>query len=421
MPALSLRLGAALFALVPLSAQAHIGLEPQSVDLLHPPGESLPLDLESTFALFRSDDGVQWRFTCHEALLADPNVVSDQLPRYVRATGALLVAQRALGLGFASDVDVYRSTDGGCDWSAVSGLTNHTIADLAVLSDGTSVIAGSSDQGTTNGLYYSTDAGADFDDSDAVAIDGLVLSVAAGPGQTAWATSLNQSGGQIWRSTDGGATWGSFPFLFDAETGSPENLTLPMADPTDPLVAWVRAAGVQFDYIYRTNDGGENFTEVFREARSIDDGQVTGDAVMLAVSGGRPASSADGEAFGIVSELPVTEGIANPPSGVFLATARTEDFAIARLDNGSATALMGFGDVTEELSCPAGTRHAQVCSAIWPDALAVLEFARNDDDDAADDDDASGDDDDAKGCTLAEGPSLGWLLLPLVLARRRRQ
>ncbi len=409
------------------NASAHIGLEPQAIDVLHPPGQALPLDLESTFGLFRSDDAEEWRFTCHEALLAEPGNPSNQVPVYGRTSDSLLVALRSLGLGFSPDVDVYRSTDGGCDWSPVSGLANRTINQFAVLSDGSTVIVGSADIGSPNGLFVSTDGGADFDDSDTTDMDGLVLSVAAGPGQVAWAASLAPSGITVWRSEDAGATWTGELFDFDTENDSPINVTITMADDVDPLIAWIGVSGQSFDYIYRTGDGGQSFTEEFRTTLSVTDG-VSGDPKMITFSGGRPASSPDGTEFDLESNLPFTEGVGWPPSGLHLATSRTEDFALARLDGSDLTPLMAFGDIFEQIECPAGSRHALACEPLWNDALAVLDVYRSSgDDDDGDDDDAGDDDDDVDGCDCsaslaAKGtPSPLVLSAALLLAWRRRR
>ena len=420
----------------------HIGLEPGGIDVITPPGATTPLDFESTFALFRSDDGASWQFTCHEALLADPANPSNQLPRYARTSDALLVSMRSVGLGFSPDVDVYRSTDGGCDWGPVQGLTGHTIADVEVLADGQTVIAGSADNGALNGLFVSTDGGANFGDSDNVAIDGLVLSIAAGPGQVVWATSLSVSGGTVWRSEDAGQTWSSSSFTFDEEEGGPQDFVLPMAHPTDDQMAWVTASGNQFDYVYRTSDGGQNWTEVFRGTLSVNDGVVCGSDVLLAQDDGRPALSSDGGAsFEVDGDMPVTQGAACVDGEMVLALSRFEDAGAVATVPGDAEFLMGYGDVVEEMSCPDGTRHAQVCSELWPTACAVLDLYRpenrlcseGDDDDAASPNDDDDDDDDdstppaGPGCNnavapdLARGPGLWWasfLLLGVVAWRR---
>ncbi len=407
--------------------------------MITPPGSPTPLDFESTFALFRSDDAANWQFTCHEALLADPSNPSNQLPRYVRTNDALLVAMRSVGLGFSPDVDVYRSTDGGCDWSAVQGLAGHTVADIEVLADGQTVIAGSADNGAENGLFVSTDGGAAFNDSNSVTIDGLVLSIAAGPGQVVWATSLSMSGGTIWRSEDAGQTWSSSSFAFDEEEGGPQDFVLPMAHPTDGQMAWVTASGNQFDYVYRTTDGGQSWSEVFRGTLSVNDGVVCGGDVLLAQADGRPALSSDGGAsFEVDGDMPVTQGAACVDGEMVLALSRFEDAGAVASVPGGAEFLMGYGDVVEEMSCPDGTRHSQVCSDLWPTACAVLDLYRpgnrlcsdGDDDDTTDDDD---DDDDGPtppsgpGCNNAVAPeptsvlSLLWapfLLLGVVAWRR---
>ncbi|MCO4770115.1 MAG: hypothetical protein KDA24_08810 [Deltaproteobacteria bacterium] len=420
-----------MLLLAPSTAGAHIGLQPDGIDMVHPPGGGTPLDFESTFALFRSDDGEEWSLTCHEALLLDPMNPSNQLPRYARSDDALLVTLRSLGLGFSPDVDVYYSTDGGCDWTATQGLTNRTVAALAVLADGSTVVAGSADQDVDNGLFYSLD-GADFDDSDAVAIDGLVLSVEPGPDGVAWATSLSPTSASVWRSLDGGATWESHDFLFP-EGGALQDFVLPMAHPTDPLIAWVRAQDASQDYVYRTLDGGETFDEVYRGSLRVTDGVVCGAQTVLTRAGGSPLASADaGETFAIEEDWPSSQGAACVDGSVTFALNVTEDDTVAQIVDGAPAYLMGYGDVVSEMSCPAGSRHAQVCGPLWEAACQVLDLYRedricssgDDDDDSVSDDDDPGDDDDcACSAPATDTPAAASLLalgLGLGLARRRR-
>ena len=405
---------------------AHIGLQPQTIDILHPPGAALPLDLESLFALFISEDGLTWRFTCHEALLADPSNPGTLLPRYVRTGDAsLLVTMGTTAIGFVADESVYRSTDGGCDWSAPSGLTGRTVTDLAVLDDGSTVLAVTGDIGGDNGLYLSTDGGATFGPSDTTGLPGYFLNVVTGSGGAAWAASADAAQGTatLYRTADSGATWVAVPFDAPVEGSAPTNYAVLAVDPADADHVHVASAGQSFDYVHRSVDGGQGWTEIHQNASTFNDAVWSDGQLIAAVASLRPVIG-DGSALETDTSFPFSEGVARTPDGLYLATnALLEDTAIVRMD-ADPVVLLGFVDITEELVCPAGTRHADVCSAIWPDAAVVLSlFGDNGDDD----DSTPGDDDDTAGpgpCACATSgadvPTLS-LLLPAALWWRRQR
>ncbi len=419
------------FAL-PATAWAHIGLQPQTVDLQHPPGAELPLDLESLFGYFVSEDGIEWRFTCHEALLGDPSVPGTLLPRYVR-TGdeSILVTMATTSIGFVAGESVYRSTDGGCDWAAVTGLTNRSVTSLAVLPDGVTVLAASGDIAGDNGLFVSSDGGATFAPSDTTGLDGYVLNIIVGGGQTAWASSADAGAGTatLHRTDDGGSTWTAVPFTELIEDETPTGLQVLAVDPTDGDHVHVVSPGQSFDYVLRTTDGGQSWEEIHQDASTVRDASW-GDGELTAAVGSLRPIVGDGSAFATATELPFSEGLTRTPAGMYLATnALLEDMAIALVDQGGVTPVLSFEEVIAELSCPAGTRHADVCSPLWPDASVVLGFFGDDDDDdttSGDDDDTVGDDDDCE-CSASQAgdpASPGLWLLGLsalgILQRRRR-
>lgn len=223
---------------------------------------------------------------------------------------------------------------------------------------------------------------------------------------------------------DGGETWTTVPFLEPIEDETPASFRVLAVDPADADHLHVTAAGQSFDYVHRTADGGANWAQVHQDASSMLDAAWWGDELVATVGSLRPLRG-DGETMTRDAELPFTQGVASRPAGVVLATnALLEDMAIATMDStGAVTPVFSFEDVTEELACPAGTRHADVCSPIWPDAAVVLALFAGDDDD---DDATPGDDDDTGSgdeCGCGEdsaAPAQLLLLLGLPFLRRRR-
>ena len=123
-----------------------------------------------------------------------------------------------LGLGDPFDgtgVGLVKSTDGGDNWSNVVYLGNSTvIPDIEVARTDSNIVLAATDAG----LYRSTNGGASFSkvviDSTSTTGDPYVWTIAWGGG-TNFVISLEAdhnnasylTNGQIWRSTDNGATW----------------------------------------------------------------------------------------------------------------------------------------------------------------------------------------------------------------------
>ncbi len=154
-----------------------------------------------------------------------------------------------VGLGDPFDgtgMGLVKSTDGGDNWGNVVYLGDSTIIPAIEVahSDPGIVLVG-----TNAGLYRSTNGGASFSKvtiSTGVAVDPYVWSIAWGGG-TNFVLSLEadhsnasyQTNGQIWRSTDNGATWTRSTGITD--TNGITRLTVAAA-PSDRNVMYVEAA-----------------------------------------------------------------------------------------------------------------------------------------------------------------------------------
>lgn len=116
-----------------------------------------------------------------------------------------------LGLGDPFDgtgIGLVKSTDGGDTWSDPVFLgTSTVISDIQVTPGNSNIVLAA----TNRGLFRSTDAGATFANVPITPSAGgvpVVWSLAWGGGDTFVLSLLGgTSDGEIWRSTDGGATW----------------------------------------------------------------------------------------------------------------------------------------------------------------------------------------------------------------------
>ncbi|NCT66485.1 MAG: PKD domain-containing protein [Rhodanobacteraceae bacterium] len=155
-----------------------------------------------------------------------------------------------LGLGDPFDgtgMGLVKSTDGGDNWGSVVYLGNATIIPaIEVARTDTNIVLA----GTNAGLYRSTNGGASFSkvtiDPMSTTGDPYVWSIAWGGGSN-FVLSLEadhnnasyQTNGQIWRSTDNGATWARSSGITDS--GGITRLTVAAA-PSNRNVMYVEAA-----------------------------------------------------------------------------------------------------------------------------------------------------------------------------------
>lgn len=146
---------------------------------------------------------------------------------------------------------VHKSTDGGLTWSgAENGLPDHltqSSGNLAIDPHHPGTLYASC---AYNGIYKSVDSGASWRVVNA-AISNAVLAIDPVNPDVIYAGSF----GEVYRSVDGGITWeGTLHGLVD---GYVEYLVI------DPLHPRTLYAGVRYEGIYRTLDGGGHWTNMF--------------------------------------------------------------------------------------------------------------------------------------------------------------
>ncbi|MBI4338771.1 MAG: hypothetical protein HY680_02320 [Chloroflexi bacterium] len=145
------------------------------------------------FGLFRSNDGGQrWDRT------------GAQLPGDIMALAAAGGSPEVLYAGSMS-AGVLKSTDGGRSWSgAANGLGSRNVMALAVDPVATSTAYA----GTGAGLYKSTDAGASWSRLSLPGDNAVSVAVSSAKPQVVLAITVKDGKGLVYRSHDGGSSWG---------------------------------------------------------------------------------------------------------------------------------------------------------------------------------------------------------------------
>ncbi|MEO2090114.1 MAG: sialidase family protein, partial [Gemmataceae bacterium] len=208
-----------------------------------------------------TDGGVTW---------TSINGAGSVIPRHhqvtsVYAAGSTIVAATSFAdvSNTFGNIGLIRSTDGGANWSLVSGSGpgaapnglpgGYILGMTGRRVGGSDILLAGTQQATTNGIYRSTDGGGTWSLVNNAALTSLFTSgvsnvkFAFGANDTAWAAVVNNSGvvNGIFRSADNGATW-SAASLDTAVGGSTLNpgfqggthLSI-TADPTNDQIVYV--------------------------------------------------------------------------------------------------------------------------------------------------------------------------------------
>ena len=234
-----------------------LAIDPQEPDVMFA-GTGTP----TTPGLFRSTDGgVRW--------VQRPVEIAEDCPAVgiPRVTGIAVDPVNGNNIWMGIEVDgVRRSTDGGETFTKINGsLPNPDVHSVLVVEGPPKTVF----VVVNDDVYTSTDEGATWK---ALHIRGPFpriyprgISVKPGSAKTVFLTIGDATPGRIgtvMRSDDTGVTW--------------ENLTLPVPSnsamwvvhmqPYDPKVIF---AGSRYGYLYRSDDGGDSWTKLWREFSEI--------------------------------------------------------------------------------------------------------------------------------------------------------
>ncbi len=151
--------------------------------------------------------------------------------------------------GFLRD-GLWRSHDGAASWQAVVSLAETEVRGVAVdPSDSATIYAA-----TGGGVYKSVDGGASWAPLAGGLEDRPYSSIVVAPDspETVYATSTHVASSRLYRSRDGGATWTQLTF------GGSTFLRALLLDPTDPDVLY--AATTSNSDVFKSTDGGDSWS-----------------------------------------------------------------------------------------------------------------------------------------------------------------
>ncbi|MFT5763824.1 MAG: photosystem II stability/assembly factor-like uncharacterized protein, partial [Saprospiraceae bacterium] len=245
---------------------------------VHPSDENILYLGFATGGVFKTTDGgSNWSpifddqpFLAIGDIALDPN---DSETVYVGTGDVNITGYPAIGNG------VYKSTDGGLSWTHL-GLTNQRIVSKIIVNPNDSDIVYVSCMGlpfernNDRGLYKSTDGGLNWEQVLFVSDQSGIIDMVMNPAnpQIIYAASWDRirnneesvvygPNAKIHKSTDGGTTWSVL--TNGLPLGEQGRIGLAMAE-TDPdiLVCMYVATNQNLEGIYRTEDGGDLWTEI---------------------------------------------------------------------------------------------------------------------------------------------------------------
>jgi hypothetical protein len=372
-------LAALLVLAMPVVAAAH-GRLPALTEIAFDPADPQHIVVRGTWAFLTTHDGAHsFTWTCASAvgfdrLIEDPPVV-------VLASGRVL-AGTFNGLS--------RSDSAACSYAMV---TDASVANLFVIDverdpgSGRGAWIATSPGAQANAIVHTSDEGATYETrgtfpmgvllervvpsaSDAMRVyaSGVVLETATTPRHA-----------YVWRSTDGGHTFGMTELTLVDVTRvdyGERNVHIDAVDPTNADIVYAhtvrRTTDSMDERLFRSMDGGVTFTQVAAMpniagvAISEDGMHVwTGSAL-----GGFYRSDDRGLTFTAIDPMLPVRCLAYRPGELWLCVDNVmASYALGRSTDLGATItpLWHFHDVVDDVGCPACTQVGELCPGFWPD------------------------------------------------------
>ncbi len=356
--------GAVVLAAAAPAAHAN-GRFPQAIDVRFKPGDDQVYGLQATFGFLLTRDGGQsWRWLCEDAVgfggVYDPD--------YAFTSTGLLLATTTSKFGL-------RLTRDYCSWDqAPAALNNTFVSQVEVSPDGT-IFAAAADPADSQ-LYVSTDDGVSFTARSNPGQPGdwwETLDVAPSNPSVVYLAGFRLTGQDktflLLRSDDAGASFTARPVTDFTFGGSGSDLQIAAVSPTDPDLLYARvfhASGVSIgDDIYRSTDGGASWTRVFQSGDDVTSVvfRSSGQIVLTTRLSGIHVS-ADGTTFGAAIASPPAHCLRERGATLYLCS---NGFIPDNLGLGTSTTTTGwvsqvvYASLDGALDCADGTVQHDVC------------------------------------------------------------
>ena len=217
-----------------------------------------------------TDGGVTW--STNTDLL--PNLGVSDIAINPLNSNVMYLATGDRNAGDTYSYGVLKSTDGGASWKP-SGLSfgisfNVRVQNVYVSPADTSVVIAA----TRAGMYRSTDGGANFTRVQSGSYNGLVQKI--GNPNVLYSSTIQGTNCRIFRSDDAGITWNAVtdPSLPTSNSRRIEIAVTP--DDTNYVYAVIGASNNGLEGVYRSTDGGINWSNVYNGPKNLLGWSTTG-------------------------------------------------------------------------------------------------------------------------------------------------
>lgn len=239
------------------------GRAPQTVGLYPKPGEPQTVYLATTFGLLvTTDEGCTFRWMCEQSI----GYGGTWDPTYAIGSDGTIFATTFEGLRV--------SRDGGCTFETATAqlpmADPNRIADIWIdaldIGPTGEIWVGTAETGHTNDIFVSADNGVSFTSRGMLSPEIWWKSVKVAPSNpaTVYITGYQVAGtpqAYLYRTTNGGMQWTPSPLANVSYAATPV-LRVKAIDPTNPDVVYKtsESANAPGDRLYRSTDGGMTWT-----------------------------------------------------------------------------------------------------------------------------------------------------------------
>lgn len=349
------------------------GRPPATNGVVIKPGDSTELFVRTTFGLLISKDGgCSFRWVCEDAI----GYGGTYDPKYAIAGDGTIYATTFEGLRL--------SRDNGCTWTTAAAPVNDTWIDALDIAPNGDVWVATAESGARNDIFRSTDGGQTFGarGMQSSEIWWKSVKVAKTSPQFVYVAGYQVSGptqpdasppppsAHFLRTENGGETWAESG-LANVEFAATPIVLVAAIDPVTPTTVLMISIGANRpsgDKLYRSTDGGESWTEVLATENTIRDVVFHDGSVYVATLSGS-FESVDGINYVPLAGAPQLGCLGERDGSLVGCGANWQpDFKAVALqgDDDSWSKIFRFVELAGPLECDAGTTVAELCNPLWP-------------------------------------------------------